>query len=74
MSVEERSNLMRQGACFNCKKRRHMAKNCPNEKEGPLSPKKLSAKDLIMQIQAMTKEEKNDFVNLMMDEKDKMGF
>ena len=47
-----------------------MEKDCPNKKDGPSSPKKLSAKDLIMQIRAMTKEEKNDFVNLMMDEKD----
>ena len=32
MSIDERSNLMRQGACFNCKIRGHLAKDCPNKK------------------------------------------
>ena len=67
MSVEERSNLMRQGACFKCKKRGHLARDCPDGKPNS-SPKKLSAKDLIAQIRALTKEEKSDFANLMMDE------
>ena len=74
MSVNERSNLMRLGACFNCKERGHMARDCPHKKEGPSPPKKLSAKDLIMQICSMTKEEKDNFVNLMMDKKDETGF
>jgi Ty3 transposon capsid-like protein/Zinc knuckle len=74
MTIEERSKLMKQGACFNCKQRGHMAKDCPNKKSHSFPSKKLSAKDLITQIRAMTKEEKNDFVNLMMDEKDETGF
>ena len=74
MIVEERSKLLRQGACFNCKERGHMARDCPHKKGGPSPPKKLSAKDLIMQIRSMTKEEKDNFVNLMMDEKDETGF
>src|SRR5271168_2935914 len=68
MSVDEQSNLLRQGACFNCKRRGHMAKDCPDRKAGPSSPKKLTAKDLIAQIRALTKEEKNYFANLMMNE------
>ena len=74
MSVEERSKLLRQGACFNCKERGHMARDCHHKKGGPSPPKKLSPKDLIMQIRSMTKEEKDNFVNLMMDEKDETGF
>ena len=74
MTIEERSNLMRQGACFNCKTRGHMAKDCPNKKSIPSSSKKLSAKDLYTQIRTLTKEEKDDFVNLMMNEKEETGF
>ena len=73
MSVDERSNLMRQGACFNCKIRGHLAKDCPNKRTNS-SPKRLSAKDLVAQIRAMTKEEKNDFANLMMNKSEETGF
>lgn len=74
MTVEERSNLMKLGACFKCKIRGHMAKDCPDKKSNPSSSKKLSAKDLYTQIRTLTKEEKDDFVNLMMNEKEETGF
>ena len=74
MLVEERSNLMRQGACFRCKRRGHLAKDCSNQKMNQAPPKKLSAKDFIAQIRALTKEEKNNFANLMMNESEEMGF
>jgi hypothetical protein len=74
MTVEERSNLMKQGACFKCRKRGHMAKDCPDRKSGPSPSKKFSAKDLITQIRTMTKEEKNEFTNLMMNETEETGF
>jgi hypothetical protein len=34
----------------------------------------MTAKDLIAQIWAMTKEEKNDFTNLMMNKTEETGF
>ena len=74
MTIEERNNLMKQGACFKCKKRGHMAKDCPEKKSTPTPSKKFSAKDLYTQIRTMTKEEKDDFVKLMMDETDETGF
>jgi len=74
MTVEERSKLMKQGACFNCKQRGHMAKDCPDKKSHFSPSKKLSAKDLFTQIRALTKEEKIDFTNLMMNETEETGF
>ena len=32
MSTDECSQLMKKGACFNCKKIRHLSKDCPNKK------------------------------------------
>ena len=74
MTVKERNNLMKQGACFRCKTRGHIAKDCPDKRSNPIPPKKLSTKDLIAQIRAWTKEEKNDFANLMMNETEETGF
>ena len=42
MSVDERSNLMRQGACFNCKMREHPGKRLPKQKDELLSKETLS--------------------------------
>jgi hypothetical protein len=53
MTTEERATLMRQGLCFRCKKRGHLARDC-NEK---VEQKKWSLKDLKTGIQALTKEE-----------------
>ena len=74
MTVDERSNLMKQGACFRCKKRGHMAKDCPDGKSTLPPFRKFSAKDLITQIRTMTKDEKNEFTNMMMNESEETGF
>jgi hypothetical protein len=70
LTIEERNTLMKQGVCFKCRKRGHIAKDCPPDKgKIPIVPEKKSAvKDLVTQIQNMTKEEKMKFVELMDDE------
>ena len=70
LTIEERNILMKQGVCFKCRKKGHIAKDCPPDKEKtPTVPeKKSAAKDLVTQIQTMTKEEKMKFVELMDDE------
>jgi hypothetical protein len=56
MTTEERETLMKQGLCFRCKKRGHLARDC-NEKA---EKKKWSLKELKTGIQALTKEEFNE--------------
>ena len=70
LTMEKRNTLMKQGACFKCQKKGHIAKDCPPDKgKTPTVPeKKSAAKDLVTQIQTMTKEEKMKFVELMDDE------
>ena len=35
MSMDEQSQLMKKGACFNCKQVRHLSRDCPNQKTSP---------------------------------------
>ena len=34
LTAEERSELMRKGACFRCKAQGHLSRDCPNKGEG----------------------------------------
>jgi hypothetical protein len=68
MSFEKRSILMKKGACFNCEEIGHLSKDCPSKKKRIQSSKKSSLKDLVTQIRALTKDERNEFMNLMVDE------
>ena len=67
LAMEERSALMKQGVCFKCRKKGHIAKDCPpNKGRIPMvSEKKSTVKDLVTQIQTMTKEEKMKVAELM---------
>ncbi|KAF8968228.1 hypothetical protein BDZ97DRAFT_1916075 [Flammula alnicola] len=71
MSVEERTELMRKGACFFCKEQGHRAADCPKKKGKqptkkyePPAKKKYNAKDAHAHIRAliedMEEEEQND--------------
>jgi hypothetical protein len=64
MTFEERAALMKKGACFKCKKPGHLARDCPPEKNR-IPSKKTGMKDLVTQIRALTKEERDEFLNLM---------
>ena len=66
MSTNECSQLMKKGACFNCKKIRHLSKDCPDKKTGNFSQQKKTSKDTYVQIWAMiAKLPKEDTKNMM---------
>ena len=52
LTAEERNNFIKEGACFKCQKRGHIAKNCPSNKERILvtQAKKSTVKDLVAQV------------------------
>ena len=54
MSQQERTDLMKKGACFRCKKRGHRARDCPPEENTP--EKKRTAKDIYALLQSMIEE------------------
>ena len=70
LTAEERSDLMKKGACFRCKVQGHLSRDCPN-KEKKFEPKKeekkkaWKGKDLAAYVQAqmlnISKEEKGEF-------------
>ena len=86
MTDEERTELMRKGLCFQCKKGGHLSRDCPERKgkattpqsmtpaPTPTTPKKMTAKELTAHIRSLTallnEEEKTEFY----DEAEKEGF
>ena len=70
LTAEERSDLMRKGACFRCKEQGHLSRDCLN-KEKKYKPKKdekkkaWKGKDLAAYVWAqmldISKEEKGEF-------------
>ena len=69
MSIEERNELMKKGACFRCKKTGHLSKDCPtrNKTTGNTLEvqKKMTPKEMYKHIQSLTTqlndEEKMEF-------------
>ena len=86
MTDEERTELMRKGLCFRCKKGGHLSRDCPERKgktttpqsttpaPTPATSKKMTAKELTAHICSLTalfsEEEKTEFY----DEAEKEGF
>jgi Zinc knuckle len=70
LTMEERRSLMRQGKCFWCKKTGHLVKDCPPLEQGEGSKKKDLAKFVYATIRALTKEQKEVFTKLVMEEGD----
>ena len=86
MTDEERTELMRKGLCFRCKKGGHLSRDCLEKKgrtttpqsmtptPAPATPKKMTAKELTAHIRSLTallnEEEKTEFY----DEAEKEGF
>jgi Zinc knuckle len=74
LTMEERGMLMRQGKCFRCKKAGHMAKDCPAE-QGESSKKRADpARFAYTTIKVLTKEQRESFAKMVMEDKDGEDF
>jgi hypothetical protein len=75
LTMEERGMLLRQGKCFRCKKTGHMAKDCPLEQGGLSKQKKVDlAKFAYTMIKVLTKEQRESFTKMVMEDKDGEDF
>jgi Zinc knuckle len=74
-TMKERGMLLRQERCFRCKKTGHMAKDCPPE-QGELSKQKKvdPARFAYTTIKALTKEQRETFTKMVMEDKDGENF
>jgi hypothetical protein len=74
LTMEERRMVLRQGKCFCCEKTGHMAKDCPPE-QGELSKKKADpARSAYTTIKALTKEQRESFMKMVIKDKDGEDF
>jgi hypothetical protein len=68
LTMEERGSLMRQGKCFRWRKTGHLAKDCPSSEQGEGLKKKVDpAKFAYATIRALTKEQKEEFMKMVME-------
>jgi Zinc knuckle len=75
LTMEERGMLLRQRKCFRCKKTGHMAKDCPSEQEELSKQKKVDpAKFAYTTIKVLTKEQRESFTKMVMEDKDGEDF
>ena len=81
MSIEERNELMKKGACFRCKKPGHLSKDCPTKNKTTGTPqeaqKKMTPREMYKYIQSLTaqlnNEEKAEFFKKAKEEGFKEG-
>jgi hypothetical protein len=75
LTMEERGMLLRQGKCFCCKKTGHVAKYCPPEQGESSKQKKVEpARFAYTMIKALTKEQRESFTKMVMEDKDGEDF
>ena len=88
MTDEERTELMRKGLCFRCKKEGHLSRDCPERKgkattpqlstsaptPTPATPKKMTAKELTAHIRSLMALMNEEEKTEFYDEAEKEGF
>jgi Zinc knuckle len=75
LTMEEREMLLRQEKCFCCRKTGHMAKDCPPEQGESLKQKKVDlARFAYTMIKVLTKEQRESFTKMVMEDKDEEDF
>jgi hypothetical protein len=75
LAMEERGTLLRQGKCFCCRKTGHMAKDCSPEQGELLKQKKVDlARFAYTTIKVLTKEQRESFTKMVMEDKDGEDF
>jgi hypothetical protein len=75
LTMEERAMLLRQGKCFHFKKTGHMVKDFPLKQGELLKQKKVDlARFAYTMIKALTKEQRESFMKMVMEDKDKEDF
>jgi Zinc knuckle len=74
LTMEERGMLLRQRKCFRCKKVGHMAKDCPPEQAESSKKKVDPARFAYTTIKALTKEQRESFTKMVMEDKDEEDF
>jgi len=67
MTTEKRMALMRQGLCFKCEERGHLARDCKGKKKDTFLQKK-NIKDIHALLTELTKEEKEELVTLQKED------
>jgi hypothetical protein len=71
LTMEEKGMLLRQGKCFRYRKTGHMAKYCPPEQGESLKQKKVDlARFAYTIIKVLTKEQRQSFMKMVMEDKD----
>ena len=53
MMTEERTEAMKKGLCFGCRKHRHLNQDCPNKKGKKEEKKKWTSKELQTHVRAL---------------------
>jgi Zinc knuckle len=75
LTMEERGTLLRQGKCFRCRKTEHMAKDCPPEQGESSKQKKVDPpRFAYTTIKMLTKEQRESFTKMVMEDKDGEDF
>jgi hypothetical protein len=80
MSTEQKNAAMKEGRCFKCNERGHLARNCPGQKKKEESPpiytppKKKMGKELHTQIRALMKDMEEDEKEKFFAEAEEQGF